>query len=159
MKRYCIVGLGSPLHHDDGVGILLLEKLSKYEKNELVKYDFIDGGPGGMDIIHIINRYDVIVIIDAVRYNGDPGSIRIFSPKDVHSLKSNMRLSTHHQDILKIIDIAEKLTQKKSKIIIAGIQPADLSFGEGLSQELQRNIHDIEDKLFKYVKNLDLADF
>ena len=66
MKKKCIVGLGNPLYHDDGIGIYLLEQLQKHPTQTLNEYDFIDGGTGGLTLLHIFDDYQIIYIIDAV---------------------------------------------------------------------------------------------
>ena len=151
MKKKCIIGLGTPLYHDDGIGIYLLEQLQKHPSQTLNEYDFIDGGTGGLSLLHIFDDYQKICIIDAVNMGKKPGTLKFFTPNEVKSFYKNNKTSTHHQDFLQVIDIAKKVYENKFKLIIAGIQPYDVSFGEGLSKPLENNI----DKLMKqFIKEI-----
>jgi hydrogenase maturation protease len=76
-----------------------------------------------------------------------PGSLRFFSPKEVISLYPHCTKSTHHQNFLQVIDIANKLYQSKFEILIIGIQPDDVSFGEGLSTSLKNNLEKLVEQL------------
>ena len=151
MKRKCIIGLGSPLYHDDGIGIYLLEKLREHESKELRDFNFIDGGNGGFTLLHVLEKYDFIMILDAVNFDYPPSTLKIFTPDEVKSLRLNNSISTHHQDFLRVIDIAEKINQNHPNLLIAGIQPEDLSFGEGLSDSLKNNIQKIIKELIVFI--------
>ena len=60
MKKVCVIGIGNTLRRDDGIGIVLLEKLIE-RKNKLPKnVDFINGGTGGMNLLHILVCYDAV---------------------------------------------------------------------------------------------------
>jgi len=143
MKKKCIVGLGTPLYHDDGIGIYLLEQLKKHPSQTLNEYDFIDGGTGGLSLLHIFDDYQIIYLIDAVNMGEKPGTLKFFNPNEVKSFYKDWKTSTHYQDFLQVIDIAKKVYENKFKLIIAGIQPDDISFGRGLSNILKKNIDNI----------------
>jgi hydrogenase maturation protease len=145
MKKKCIVGLGTPLYHDDGIGIYLLEQLQKHQSQTLNEYDFIDGGTGGFSLLHIFDDYQIIYLIDAVNMGEKPGTLKFFTPNEVKSFSNECKTSTHYQDFLQVIDIAKNVYGNKFKLIISGIQPDDMSFGEGLSNPLKQNI----DKIIK----------
>jgi len=140
MKKAGIIGIGNPLRRDDGIGIVLLEKLIE-RKDELPDgMELIDGGTGGMNLLHLFARFDVVIIIDAVNFDGDIGESKLFTTEDVHSKKTRINISTHESDILKIIHLSRKLGESPDEIFIFGIQPKDTSFGSNLSSELQQNI-------------------
>ena len=147
-KYIGIIGLGNPLRRDDGIGIILLEKLRKYSNKFFIdKFDLIDGGTGGMNILHILANYDIIVIIDAMDFNANPGDYRFFKSNEILSKKKNIKISTHETDFLKIIEVSEKLKEKPDKIYIFGVQPKDVTFGTNLSNELKVMLNDLFDKL------------
>ena len=140
MKEIGVIGIGNPLRRDDGIGIVLLEKLIG-RKDELPDgITFIDGGTGGINLLHLFARFDVVVIIDAVNFDGNIGESKLFTTEDVYSKKTQINISTHESDILKIIHLSRELGENPDEIFIFGIQPKDTSFGSNLSSELQRNI-------------------
>jgi hydrogenase maturation protease len=135
-----IIGIGNPLRHDDGIGIVLLEKLRE-EKRILPKgVEFVDGGTGGMTLLHLLPNYDVVLIIDAVDFAGKPGEYKVFDADDVQSKKPVVTQSTHGSDFLKILDISKQLKEEPKKIYIFGIQPQTMTMGQGLSPVLQKNV-------------------
>ena len=48
-----IIGVGNPLRRDDGIGIVLLEKLIEKKSDLPEGIEYIDGGTGGMNLLHI----------------------------------------------------------------------------------------------------------
>ena len=140
MKNIGIIGIGNPLRCDDGIGIVLLGHLTKRKKDLPSNINFIDGGIGGMNLLHLFTRFELVVLIDAVKFNGKPGEFRFFNSKDLKSRKISVRTSIHESDVLKIIDMARNLYDYKNDIFIFGVQPKDTSFGQKLSSELEKNL-------------------
>jgi hydrogenase maturation protease len=140
MKKIGVIGVGNPLRRDDGIGIVLLGKLIG-RKDELPDgIEFIDGGIGGMNLLHLFACFDVVVIIDAVNFDGNIGESKLFTTEDVYSKKTQINISTHESDILKIIHLSKKLGENPDEIFIFGIQPKDTSFGQDFSSELQQKV-------------------
>jgi hydrogenase maturation protease len=153
MKKIGVIGLGNPLRRDDGIGILLLEWVrtqKKYEK----KIECIDGGTGGMAVLHVLARFDVVLIIDAVDFRGHPGEVRLFSLRDIQTLNTPGRLSTHDVDFLQVLRLSQELHELPSNLTIFGIQPYDVSPGPGLSKVLLSALGDINKKLSEALETL-----
>ena len=140
MKKIGVIGIGNPLRRDDGIGIVLLEKLIEIKDEFPDGIAFIDGGTGGMNLLHLLVRFDVVVIIDAVNFDGNIGESKLFTTEDVYSKKTQINISTHESDILKIIYLSRKLGENPDEIFIFGIQPKDTSYGQDFSSELQQKV-------------------
>jgi len=151
MNKIGIIGIGNPLRKDDGVGIILLEKLIENKKKLPKDIEYIDSGTSGMRLLHQFALFDVVFVIDAVDFNGTPGELRLFKPEDVVNQKYNLSISTHDIDFLKIVELSKKL-KEKPEIFIFGIQPRDTNFGKGLSAELQQKINSILNSLISELK-------
>ena len=103
MKKIGVIGIGNLLRRDDAIGLILLKKLSE-RKNELPKdISLIDGGTGGMNLLHLLAKFDVVIIIDAVNFNGNIGESRLFRLEDIYSKKTPITISTHESNFLNII--------------------------------------------------------
>jgi len=140
MKRIGVIGIGNPLRKDDGIGIVLLEKLIE-KKDELPdNIEFIDGGTGGMNILHLLGHFDIAIILDAVNFDGHHGESKLFTLDEVQSQKISLGMSTHESDLFKVIQLSKELKECPDELFIFGIQPKDISFGSNLSSELQHNI-------------------
>ncbi|MBN2603747.1 MAG: hydrogenase maturation protease [Candidatus Thermoplasmatota archaeon] len=151
MKRVAVIGLGNPFRKDDGIGIKILDYI-KLKKNILSGgIEIIDGGTGGMNLLHLITKFDLVFIIDAVNFNKKIGEIEIFDAKNLKSVKPFITQSTHCADFLNIIELSKKLGQVPDKIFIIGIHPGDTSFGNTISSELEKNIPVYLEKIFKKI--------
>ncbi|MBP7561186.1 MAG: hydrogenase maturation protease, partial [Armatimonadetes bacterium] len=79
MKRQVtILGIGSILMGDDGVGVRAAEALQTVEPQEGV--DVVVSGLLGLDLIYALEEVEAAVIIDAADFGGEPGEIRVVSP-------------------------------------------------------------------------------
>ena len=154
MKKIGVIGIGNPLRKDDGIGIVLLEKLVEIKDDLPDDIEYIDGGTGGMNLLHLFARFDIVVFIDAVNFGGEVGESKLFKSEDVNSKKIPINISTHESDILKVIQISKKLKECPSKLFIFGIQPEDTSFGQTISNEIQENIDLLVDNLKVELKNI-----
>jgi hydrogenase maturation protease len=149
MKQQTIVlGLGNPLMSDEGIGILLINKLSEYS-GKYPSVDFIDAGTGGLNILHLLEGRNKAVFIDCANMGVQPGTISRFTPKQVKSVKQLAHQSLHEQDLIKIIEMAKQLDQCPKEIVIFGIQPKNVSLGQSLSYELEQKINDYICLIFK----------
>ncbi len=143
--KIAVIGVGNPLRRDDGIGIVLLDHLKEHAYNDMISY--IDGGTGGMNLLYLFDRFQVVIVVDAVNFGGDAGEVRFFSVDDVISHKHPVGLSTHQNDVLEIIRISRKLDQCPDQIFVFAVQPADVSIGEGLSSVVESNLDDIIERL------------
>jgi len=152
--RAGVIGIGNPLRRDDGIGIVLLEKLIE-KKNDLPSdIEYVDGGTGGMNLLHMLALFDVVLIIDAVNFNGRPGEPKLFRPEDVQSKKASINIPTHETDILKIIHLSKELGEIPDELFIFGIQPKDTSQGDGLSSDLHEAVSSLTLNLQKEIKRI-----
>jgi hydrogenase maturation protease len=154
MKKTAVIGIGNTLRQDDSIGIVLLDKL-KQKKEELnEKIEFIDGGSGGMNLLHYLADFDKVFIIDAVDFGGKPGEFRFFQKDDVVSKKIKIHFSTHENDFLKIINLSEELNEMPEKLFIFGIQPKNMGIGSNLSPELSESLEKNLNQITKEIINL-----
>jgi hydrogenase maturation protease len=149
-----IIGVGNPLRRDDGIGIVLLEKLIEKKSDLPEDIEYIDGGTGGMNLLHILALFDVALIIDAVNFNGLPGESKLFKSEDICSKKSSINMSTHETDILKIITLSKELGEAPNNLFIFGVQPKDTSHGDDLSPELQKTVASLTLSLQNEIANI-----
>jgi len=152
MKKIGIIGIGNPLRKDDGIGILLLQKLKKNKEKLPENIELIDAGTVGMNILHIISNYDEVIFIDAINLKKKTGETKFFKYQEIKKQNNMICLNTHNFDIRKIIEISKKINKKPSKIYFFGIQPADIGYGNKITQELNTKIEIIFSKLLKKIK-------
>ena len=154
MKKLGVIGLGNPLRRDDGIGIVLLEKLVEQKYNLPHGIQYIDGGTGGMNILYLLAQFDIVFIIDAAFFNAVPGYGKLFTIQQIKNNKISFSDSTHEFDILKVINLSKNLDELPEYIFFFGVQPKDTSIGTDLSKELQQNIEKLLKKLIVELKKV-----
>lgn len=152
MKKIGIIGIGNPLRKDDGIGIVLLERLQKKKVPKNIEY--IDGGTGGMNLLHHLARFDTVLILDAVDFHGTPGEMHLFSLQDIQKKTMPFFSSTHETDFLTIINLSKELKELPKHLIIVGIQPSDVSYGKGLTTALESVLNDLLNSIQKTLQQL-----
>jgi hydrogenase maturation protease len=118
--------MGNLLCSDDGLGMHIIEALRKENLGPGVD---LREGLTGLDILEKIKDFDRIIIIDAIKAGGEPGSIyklTLEDFKDKHTLHS---FSTHlNMDIPTTLKLGEKLFPGKiaRDIIIVAVEAEDI---------------------------------
>jgi hydrogenase 3 maturation protease len=134
--KVVILGIGNTLQSDDAAGSLLASRLK--DNLPCIVYD---AGTNPENYLGKIIQHapDNIVIIDAVDFAGQPGELRWFEPEE---LKSVNLYSTHNASLSLTINYLQN--NLAADIIILGIQPKKIAFGEALSPEVEKTVRDLE---------------
>ncbi|MCJ7779064.1 MAG: hydrogenase maturation protease [Sedimentisphaerales bacterium] len=136
-----VIGLGNVLLSDEGIGVNILEHLSRLAE-KYPSIDFVNSGTGGLNILHLLEHRSKAIIIDCANMGVEAGRIKRFTPDEVLSVKKLVHYSLHEQDLLQIIDLARRLGCCPQEIVIFGIQPENTSLGQKLSQKLVDRMDD-----------------
>jgi hydrogenase 3 maturation protease len=135
-KKIAVLGVGSALRNDDTAGLLVAEELKKI-KNPRFKVFFGSTAPENLTGEIIKYKPTHIVIVDSVDTDQKPGSILLINPQEVDGVS----FSTHMLPVKMIVDYF--LESLKCEIIIIGIQPKSLEFGETVSDEVKKSTKQI----------------
>jgi len=142
-KKTVIVGVGNPLKGDDGAGVSIVKKLMEKINSDKIEFfvveEVIENYLGKIEKINP----DSLIIFDAVDFGGKRGEIKFFKPADI----MNISTTTHSfslPDLLKIYNLIPKS-------VIVGIQPAKISFGEEMCQEVKKSIEEIVTLFVDYI--------
>ena len=122
-----LIGVGNPLGRDDGVGVYVAQLLQG-EPGWIA----VPAGPALENALSLAERLrpELLVIVDAADMGLPPGSFRRLATESA----PRMLGSTHALPL----DFALKLVQEVAgEISLIGIQPHDLSLGEGLTPEVK----------------------
>lgn len=155
MASGVVVGLGNPLRADDGVGLVLLERLQTLSKPSWSAVRFVDAGTGGLSLLHLFSEHDRVVIIDAADFKGRAGDARVVSAEEVldHPQQLQVRL-THEPGLVEALRLAKNLGSLPSDITIFAVQPKDLSYRQGLSPRLTERLEALLGALVPLVDRL-----
>ena len=129
--RVLIVGIGNRQHADDGVGPVLIDKLSSAGFTNILDVGTV---PENYTKFIIQCLPDTIILVDALSFGGQPGDWKIFTPDECNEYG----FSTHNASLSLF---ASYIRQNiPAKIFILGIQPATTDFKVGLSPELEQTV-------------------
>ena len=132
-KKICIMGIGNYDRADDYVGSAVIELLEKKTFPENIK--LINAGPVPEAVTAVIKRFepDFLIIVDAAQMEEEPGTIRIFSEKNVDSAY----MITPHKVSMKMYTKYLKHFLKNLKTIFVGIQPKSMRYLEGMTENVK----------------------
>lgn len=150
MAKLGVIGIGNTLKGDDGIGVVLVNRLG--EENFPGKVEFHEVGTSGLNIVHYLKDFDKALVVDALRSEGEPGNSTFFRPDEVdNSIKVR---STHDANLLEAIDLSETLGERPDEIVIMGIIPEDMSLRDDLSPLLKEKLPELEDRLREKINSL-----
>jgi len=151
-KKVLILGIGNILHKDDGLGVFIVNEIEN-SVNDLPEYvEIADGGVLGYDLLPLMSGREKIIIVDALKAGGEPGSIYKFPAK--HLRDTNNKFSLHEMGVKKIIDMLT-LTGEKPEIEIIGIVPEDVYTLEiGISDSVNKSVPQAVKLILETAKSL-----
>lgn len=144
--RSLIVGFGNPLRGDDGVGLAALRELEGASLPEGVRC--ADVGIGGVALVHELQSgWDRLVIIDAVKRGGEPGTIYVLTPTfpDLAGLtaaaKHEILVDAHMAEPYGAMRLANALGVLPADIHVVGVEaPATEELTLELSPAVKRAV-------------------
>lgn len=139
MKPTLIICLGNPLMRDEGIGVRLASELLQCLADN-PNVEILDLGTGGLTIMHAIAGQEKVIFVDCALMSEAPGKMLRFTPQEVVSKKIKTRYSVHEGDLLEVLKLSADMGECPDDIVIFGIEPKEISSGEGLSEALENNI-------------------
>jgi hydrogenase 3 maturation protease len=127
--RVTILGFGNRLWRDDGAGSVLAERLAVANPEAAI----FDGGMAPENYLEkvVFEKPDMILMIDATDFGGEPGEARLFLGDGL----AFTGVSTHAGSPHMLAAYLEARTGAVVKLL--AIQPGDSSEGGGLSPEVE----------------------
>ena len=139
--RVAVVGIGNVLLKDEGVGVHVARALREAVGTDRADIDIIDGGTSP-DVLLLVEGVHKLILVDAVKGGGAPGSIYRFHPDDIVSEEKYV-ISAHQIGLLDSLRMLEYSGSKPDSIVIIGIEPKEIDWGLDLSTELNEKLPQI----------------
>jgi hydrogenase maturation protease len=141
-----VIGMGNPDRGDDGVGRAVARRLR-------------DASPPGVEVRECAGEAtallaswegaDEVVLVDACRGVGPPGSVHVFAATEIEHLGSD-RLryaSTHSFGLVAAVGLARALGRLPSRLVVYAIEGGRFREGTELSPEADRAAHEVAELL------------
>jgi hydrogenase maturation protease len=140
-----VIGLGSPLMGDDGLGLIALEALRRsraFEPDPI----FVDGGTWGMNLLPIIESAERLLLVDAIRAGGVPGQlVEIEREKLPRGL--GIKLSPHQIDLQEVLALALLRGRLPRVAVALGLEPERVELGCGVSPSVARGLDALVERI------------
>jgi hydrogenase maturation protease len=125
-KSLLFVGIGNILRSDDGAGVYICRNIMAANNiGTLIAEVSIENY---ISKINDLNP-DILILVDCVNFNKKPGYFDLLPVEKIKDFTTN----THNISLKRISEFF------KMKVLVLGIQPASLNFGEKLSRQVKES--------------------
>ena len=133
-----VIGLGSPLMGDDGLGLLALEALRE-RWLFAPEPQWVDGGTWGMNLLPFVESAERLLLIDAIRGGRAPGDVVVIEREELPR-GLGIKLSPHQIDLQEVLALAELRGSLPVDAVAIGLEPARVELGWGVSGPIERGL-------------------
>jgi len=127
-----VYGIGNILMGDDGIGPAVARFLADrwtFDDDVVIE----DLGTPSLDLPGYLIGHDLVVLVDAVASDGQPGALRIYRGDEIVAVPPGIRISPHEpsvNDALAVLAFADKTP---ADVVLVGVVPETLDGGVQLS--------------------------
>lgn len=133
-----VIGVGSPLMGDDGLGLAALEALRAGWTFE-PELELMDGGTWGMNLLPFIETVPRVLILDAIRAGGEAGGFVRLEDDEIPRFFAT-KLSPHQIDLKEVLALAELRGTLPESTIVLGLEPAVVEMSASLSAPVRAGL-------------------
>jgi len=147
--RTLVIGVGNLLRTDDGVGIHLINRLSKLHP----EIDTFDAAMGSIEILEAMKGYERVVIVDSIETGDEPGTI--YRVNLASGEKPPVINYSHGTDILTILELGRQLygDGMPRDIVLIAIEAEDtITISDKLTRRVQEAIDDVLQSILEYAE-------
>ncbi len=128
-SRVAVLGIGNDLRTDDGVGPYVVSHLDITHPHIMVE----NVGSIPEAFAHPLAEFGAqcVILIDAADMRKEPGHIELVSKDRI----GGVAISTHSMPLSFLMEYLEQ--ESGAQVVLLGIQPRCIEFGEGLTVEVE----------------------
>lgn len=137
-KMKYIIGIGNYLMCDDSIGVRVVEYI--FENNLENDFQAVDLSTNYINLLtYFTEDTSKILIVDAAKMGKVPGEYRFILPEEIKGKKFTA-ISSHENDVMKILERSKLMKLYIPPITFMGIEPEVVKQEYGLSDTLQNNL-------------------
>ena len=143
--RVLVAGVGNLLRQDDGFGIAVAQRLA--ERGDVPPHvRVVETGIGGIGLVQeLMDRYDVLLVLDAVRRDGQPGTLYLLEPEVANlddwtaDQRHTFLADLHQAEPSGALILARALGVLPPRVLVLGCEPAECDEAAiGLTEPVER---------------------
>ena len=138
--RAVLIGVGNPDRGDDGAGRVVVQRLAA--RNDCA-FELRECTGEATSLMSAWTGFDDVVLVDACRGAGPPGSVHRIDADDVDRVARLQHASTHSLGVAAAIGLARALGTLPSRLVIYAIEARHSREGEGLSPAVDRAVDQV----------------
>lgn len=135
VPRVSVLGLGNVLLGDDAFGPLTAE-IFRTQFECRPEIEIMDLGTPGLDLAPYLYGRDLVILVDAVKADGEPGTVRIYRESDLSECAAHLRVTDHDPGLLESIAHLRLLGRAPLDLAIVGVIPESFLFGAGITSKI-----------------------
>jgi hydrogenase maturation protease len=147
-----IVGVGNVLMGDDGVGVAAVEALARRRLPEHVRLH--DAGLAVWDVLGRLDPRDELIVLDAVRGDGVPGTVyRLRLDPPAFGLSGPAAaFSLHEISVAPALRLEALSGRDFGNTAVFGVEPDTIAWGAGLSRPVSAALDRLLDAVLEQVQ-------
>ena len=147
-----VLGLGNVLLADDGLGAAAVARV---ERDYCVPpgVQLVDGGTLGLSLLDLLTDSEHVILVDAVRTDGPPGTLVRLDGKDVHDAVRD-RLSPHQVGVADLLDAARLIDRYPTAVTLLGLVPDAIDLAVARSSAVDGGLDELVSAIVREVQSL-----
>jgi hydrogenase maturation protease len=134
-----VLGLGNVLMGDDALGPWVIEELlAQWEFPEGVSV--VDVGTPGLDLTPYLAEADMVLLVDTVKSDAPPGTLRIYTRAQLLRHPPPARLSPHDPGLTEALLSLDFAGAAPKDIVLIGVVPGKVEKGVGLTPAVRGSV-------------------
>jgi hydrogenase maturation protease len=133
--KILLIGVGNEFRQDDGVGLVILEKLQQQIPAGI---ETIEVSGEGVALMEAWQGAETVYLFDASRSGAKAAIIHRFDALVQSVPRKFFNCSTHTFGVAEAVELARSLNQLPPKLIIYAIEGKNFALGFGLSPEIEQ---------------------
>ena len=147
-----VLGIGNVLLTDEGIGVRALNELERrYTFPENV--ELLDGGTAGIELLRHIRNRDYLIIIDAMKFHQEPGTVTRVEGNDVPAA-FRTRLSPHQLGLSDLLAAAMLTDELPPNLVLFGVEPENLDIGLDLTDTVEASVEKLTGAIIEELRSI-----
>ena len=140
-----VIGIGNRDRADDALGLVVIDRL----QNDPLSGVTLATARGDMlKVLDLFEGTDTVIMIDAMRSGAAPGHVlRLDASNSAVKPQLDSFASTHTVNLAETIELARALGKLPPRLIIYGVEAADLTLGNGLSPAVEAALEHVVERV------------
>jgi hydrogenase maturation protease len=156
-KQILVAGIGNMWLGDDGFAGEVVKRLEQRQLPPGVTV--LDFGTGGLDLAYEVMRgYDALVLIDAGRRGGEPGTLYVMEAEEAHiaaGIEDGELLDPHSMDPATMLRFVRAVGGWPGRVLVIACEPGAVDeIGPGLTSEVAAALDDAVELVVSTVDEL-----